>query len=85
MAYFKLKVSAIAIDEIISILLLILLVLITALYFLQKVRFFELCENYCAENNGRADTGNFGLDCNCWREAKSFKENSNCLFWGESG
>jgi hypothetical protein len=51
--------------ELIITLLILLLILVSFLYLLQKERFFELCKWYCSRIGAEADTGNFGLDCNC--------------------
>lgn len=56
------KIIAIAV-----ILTLILLFLVTGLYFVQKTRFFELCQKYCEDMEYDGwDTGYFGLECKCY-------------------
>jgi len=61
------RIEVITLQNIIITLLILLLIIVASLYLLQKLRFFELCKNYCSEIGAEADTGSFGLDCKCIR------------------
>jgi len=61
----EVRILTVTLQNIIITLLILLLILVSSLYLLQKQRFFELCKNYCSKQGWQADTGSFGLDCNC--------------------
>ena len=71
--------EVIALQNIIITLLILLLIIVASLYLLQKLRFFELCKNYCSIIGAEPDTGSFGLDCKCIKTHLIFPLNLSTL------